>query len=48
VVRLLADEKVPWQAFANGNEVTERVSRVTFAKPSIHIGVIDLSMTRLR
>ena len=36
------DAEVPWQAFANGREVTERVRRVLFPEPKIHIGVFKL------
>jgi hypothetical protein len=37
------EPEVPWQAFANGREITDRISRVAFAHRSIHLGVFELS-----
>lgn len=38
----LHEPGVPWQAFADGSEVTERISQLAFAQRSIHIGVFAL------
>src|SRR5215510_9611417 len=37
----LHEPDVPWQAFAGGSEVTERISRVALAQRSIHLGVLE-------
>lgn len=39
----LHESDAPWQAFADGKEVTEQIARVAFAQRSIHLGVFDLS-----
>lgn len=39
----LHEPDVPWQAFVNGREITDRISRVAFAQRSIHLGMFDLS-----
>jgi len=38
----LHEPDVPWQAFADGREITERISRIAFAQRSIQVGVFDL------
>ena len=39
----LHESDVPWQAFDDGREITERISRVALAQRSIHLGVFELA-----